>query len=178
MKRPTSVGDLQYGERYAQGMKYVCPCNLIYSIRYCNMDYLFRQSVENLNLKTFNVSYDVACQWSVNLEERIQRFDDNFVLFREGVNTRFLVPKFHLPAHIASCQTKFSFNWTPGVGRTDGESPERGWSAVNPLAPSTKEMGPAARRETLDCHFGDYNWAKITNIGMCLIYHYLRNAHL
>ncbi|KAG5223204.1 CxC2 domain-containing protein [Salix suchowensis] len=34
----------------------------------------------------------------------------------------FLVPKFHLPAHIMACQSSFSFNYTRGVGRTDGEA--------------------------------------------------------
>ncbi|KAH9477994.1 hypothetical protein JR316_0010227 [Psilocybe cubensis] len=62
------------------------------------------------------------------------------------------------------CQTSFSFNFTPGVGRTDGESPERGWSSANGIASSTKEMGPGSRNDTLDDHFGDYNWRKI--IGM------------
>lgn len=53
---------------------------------------------------------------------------------------------------------------TPGVGRTDGESPERGWAAMNPVASSTKEMGPGSRRDTLDDHFGDYNWRKVTSL--------------
>jgi hypothetical protein len=77
----------------------------------------------------------------------------------------YLVPKFHLPAHVAACRTRFSFNFTKGVGRTDGEAPERGWAEVNPLAASTKEMGPGSRRDTLDAHFGDYNWRKVVGMG-------------
>ncbi|KAH9479046.1 hypothetical protein JR316_0007621 [Psilocybe cubensis] len=76
----------------------------------------------------------------------------------------YLVPKFHLPAHIPKCQTSFLFNLTPRVGRTDGESPERGWSSANGVASSTKEMGPGSRSDTLDDHFGDYNWRKIIGI--------------
>lgn len=87
-------------------------------------------------------------------------------MLNEDVNTKFLVPKFHLPAHIKPCRTRFSFNYTPGVGRTDGEAPERGWAEVNPLAASTREMGPGARRDTLDSHFGDYNWRKTIGLGM------------
>ncbi|KAK0436074.1 uncharacterized protein EV420DRAFT_1652703 [Desarmillaria tabescens] len=47
------------------------------------------------------------------------------------------------------------------VGRTDGEAPEHGWAATNALAASTKEMGPGTHRDTLDDHFGDYNWRKV-----------------
>ncbi|KAF8147577.1 hypothetical protein B0H34DRAFT_680129 [Crassisporium funariophilum] len=46
-----------------------------------------------------------------------------------------------------------------------GEAPERGWSDANGVASSTKEMGPGSRRNTLDDHFGDRNWAKIAKFG-------------
>ncbi|KAJ7729133.1 hypothetical protein B0H14DRAFT_3518394 [Mycena olivaceomarginata] len=39
--------------------------------------------------------------------------------------------------------------------------PERGWANANPLASSTKEMGPGARRDALDDHFNDWNHKKI-----------------
>lgn len=81
----------------------------------------------------------------------------------------FLVPKYHLAAHIAECQTSFSFNFTRGVGRTDGEGIERGWANTNRLASSTKEMGPGSRRDTLDDHFGDWNWKKTVGLGTSLI---------
>ncbi|KAF9470197.1 hypothetical protein BDN70DRAFT_821646, partial [Pholiota conissans] len=80
-----------------------------------------------------------------------------------------LVPKFHLAAHIEKCQTEFSFNYVPGVGRTDGESPERGWSDINAIAMSTREMGPGSRRDTLDDHFGDRNWRKIATLSSTFV---------
>lgn len=91
--------------------------------------------------------------------------DHEFFMFNGKTHVRFLVPKFHLPAHIAACRTKFSFNYTAGVGRTDGEAPERGWNDINPLAGSTREMGPGSRRDTLDYHLGDSNWQKVITIG-------------
>jgi len=51
------------------------------------------------------------------------------------------------------------------VGRTDGKSPERGWVKLNVLAPSTWEMGPGRRRDTIDCNIGDENWKKFFGIG-------------
>jgi len=88
----------------------------------------------------------------------------------------FLVPKFHLPAHIASCQWAFSFNWTKGVGRTDGEEPERGWANINAAASSTKDMGPGHRRDTLDDYFGDWNWKKLVKLGVLPFMHDLWRA--
>ncbi|KAJ7075957.1 hypothetical protein B0H15DRAFT_791204 [Mycena belliarum] len=64
-----------------------------------------------------------------------------------------------------SCNINFSFLLTRYVGQTDGEAPERGWSYINPLATSTREMAPHLRREVLDMHFNDWNWKKILAMG-------------
>lgn len=77
----------------------------------------------------------------------------------------YLIPKFHLPAHIPSCHTKYSFYKTPYVGETNGEAPEWGWSQLNPLAVSLKVMGPGGYLDTLDDHIGNYNYRKMTLIG-------------
>lgn len=109
------------------------------------------------------VSYDIACQWSRNLSKRVQTYPTS-PLSNNEIDLTFLVPKFHLPAHVEKCQTNYSFNLVPGVGRTDGEAPERGWADINSVATSTKEMGPGSRRDTLDDLFGARNWLKITKI--------------
>ena len=88
------------------------------------------------------------------------------ILFTQlDIDMQFLIPKFHLPAHILKCRADYSFNLTPCVGRTDGEAPERGWSEANSMAASTREMGPGSRCNTLDDHFGDRNWGKIVKMG-------------
>jgi hypothetical protein len=96
----------------------------------------------------------------------MERFPPEFHIDNTKVSIVFLVPKFHLPAHRPACHSTFSFNFTPRVGRTDGEAPERGWSNTNALGLSTKEMGPGSRRDTLDDHFGDMNWKKICDLGL------------
>lgn len=116
------------------------------------------------------VSYDIVCQWSVHLWERMWCLPECIQIDREGKNFVFLIPKFHLPAHVERCQTRYSFNLTPGVGRTDGEAPERGWSFINPLSASTKEMGPASYQETIDDHFGDWNHKKVIGLGRLFIF--------
>ncbi|KAH9836221.1 uncharacterized protein C8Q71DRAFT_708478 [Rhodofomes roseus] len=149
MKRPCSVGDLQYGERYV------------------NMDYLYFSSLEHHSMPEIVTSYDIACQWSRNLSTRHDIYNAPFDCSHHRIN--FLIPKFHLPAHQSSCQYDYSFNNTPGVGRTDGEAVERGWAAVNPFATSTKEMGPGHRRDVLDDVFGAYNWGKVRQLAPTLL---------
>ncbi|KAJ7788327.1 hypothetical protein B0H14DRAFT_2398495, partial [Mycena olivaceomarginata] len=52
MKWPLAVGDLQLGERY---------CG------YINMDYMFFRSITGSPLLRFFISYDIACQWHINI---------------------------------------------------------------------------------------------------------------
>ncbi|KAF8170968.1 hypothetical protein BJ912DRAFT_860833 [Pholiota molesta] len=151
MKRPNGVAQLQKGERY------------------CNMDYIFYSTLKTTDVERFVISYDIACQWSIHLRARMARYSSDFFMFQEGRRITYLVPKFHLPAHVAKCRTQFSFNFTKNVGRTDGESPERGWVGPNALAPSTKEMGPGTCRDTLDVHFGDENHKKVIGLGDSLL---------
>ncbi|KAG1788040.1 uncharacterized protein HD556DRAFT_1434199 [Suillus plorans] len=151
-KRPCGVGDLQKGEKYV------------------NMDYLFFSTMQYTgDIAVLNISYDIACQWSTNLWQRMHRYPSTIHLRHHDNKTiTFLVPKFHLPAHIDICQITYSHNLLKGMGRTDGEAPERGWANINPVATSTREMGPGSRRDTLDDHFGDFNWKKVTNMGVSL----------
>ncbi|TFY73759.1 hypothetical protein EWM64_g10254 [Hericium alpestre] len=67
-----------------------------------------------------------------------------------GKSVQWAVPKFHLQAHGASCQTKFSLNNMSDVGRTH--------------ALSSREMGGASRHEMLNDVFGAVNWQKTIKI--------------
>ncbi|KAJ7130004.1 hypothetical protein C8R43DRAFT_896294, partial [Mycena crocata] len=160
MKRPLAVGDLQLGERYI------------------NMDYMFFMSIAGTELMRFFVSYDIACQWHINIGVRMAEYaNDTISIDGKGKFMTFLVPKFHLPAHIEACNLNYSFNLTRFVGQTDGEAPERGWSDTNALARSTKESGPGFRRDTLNSHFNDWNHKKIIGLGTCyFLRRKMRNA--
>lgn len=110
-----------------------------------------------------SVSYDISCLWSKYLVWRAQNiYPPNMIPF---LSFFYLVPKFHISAHVPICQITYSHNYTPGVGRADGEAPERGWREANAVASSTKQMGPGSRTDALDDHFGDYNWRKISGLG-------------
>ncbi|KAJ6613229.1 hypothetical protein B0H10DRAFT_1951632 [Mycena sp. CBHHK59/15] len=123
--------------------------------RYINMDYMFFRSVTGSELLHYFVSYDITCQWHINIWNRMSKYREDIQMIGGQWYITFLVPKFHLPAHIESCNLHFSFNLTRDVGQTDGEAPERG----------TKEMGPGSRHDTLDDHFNDWNHKKIIAFG-------------
>ena len=72
-----------------------------------------------------------------------------------SISLQFIVPKFHLPAHIPKCHSPFSFNYTSGVGQTNGEGMEQNWLALNGVAPSVSMMGPGRQWDTLD-NISDY----------------------
>ncbi|KIJ11640.1 hypothetical protein PAXINDRAFT_164080 [Paxillus involutus ATCC 200175] len=165
LKRPSGTGGLQVGKKYI------------------NMDWMFFSTVKNTNVKVLKVSYDIACQWHKGLWGQMEMLPEYLQLDHKGLDITFLVPKFHLPAHITPCQSLFSFNWSPGMGCTDGEALERGWANINPMASSTKEMGPGHHHDTLDNHFSDWNWKKVISLGpwvLCKIQEAIpeRNEHI
>ncbi|KAF9472815.1 hypothetical protein BDN70DRAFT_818108 [Pholiota conissans] len=143
---PNGIGNLQKGERYA------------------NMDYIFASAVCSSTVSSIDVSYDIACQWFKHLFDRIQGLPSELRL-DPSIETRPLIPKFHEPAHDEKNHEQFSFNFAVGVGKSDGEVPERVWAGHNGLGGSTKTQGPGSRQDVLDDHFGFWNWQKYCNMG-------------
>ncbi|KAG1809071.1 uncharacterized protein BJ212DRAFT_1448831 [Suillus subaureus] len=138
MQLANGVRDLQKGEKYL------------------NMDYIVFSTLSCFSsIPSINFSCNIALLTTLPLQPHpssIQQY-------------RFFVPKFHLAAHIAASQAVFLFNWSPHVGRTDREAPERGWADINHVAASMKEMAPGMCQDVLDDHFGDWNWKKVTGLG-------------
>ncbi|KAJ7690749.1 hypothetical protein B0H17DRAFT_1159968 [Mycena rosella] len=135
------MGDLQKGERYA------------------NMDYIFLSSILGLSLMLLTVSYDIACQWQINLRSRMEKMPNKLKIDDE-LEIQFGLPVWHAAAHEINCQAKNSLNYLEGVGRTDGEGIERTWSDFNPLGWATKEMGNGPRHDALEDKIDHHNWEK------------------
>ncbi|KAK7048776.1 CxC2 domain-containing protein [Favolaschia claudopus] len=150
MFRPLGTGDLQKGEKYS------------------NMDFLWFSSLLGITLLTIVASYDIACQWCRNFWKRAKEMPDDLQL-PDWVQVIFKVPKFHLPPHVKKCHGPFSFNFTKGVGRTDGEGVERNWSWLNLAARSISVMGPGAREDTIDDLCAFFNWKKTVDLGNSLL---------
>ncbi|KAK0491685.1 hypothetical protein IW261DRAFT_1556825 [Armillaria novae-zelandiae] len=114
--------------------------------RYLNMDYFILSTLSDDMPPELVISYNIACQWHKNFFAQISQYPRSLCPTQLEWDILYLVPKFHLPAHVLKCHDNFSFNFSARVGHTDA---------------STKEMGPGACRDTLDDHFGDHNWRKI-----------------
>jgi hypothetical protein len=129
------------------------------------MDYLFFSSIAGTRLCKIIGSYDIACQWGRHLQDRLETSIPRHLHPPPDTEFEVFVPKFHLPAHKPQCHGPYSFNYAPGVGRTDGEGIERNWSVLNKLAPSLSMMGPGGRWDTMDDVCNYWNWLKTVNLG-------------
>ncbi|KAJ7230743.1 hypothetical protein GGX14DRAFT_554223 [Mycena pura] len=141
---PNGVGDLQVGERYA------------------NMDYIVASLLRWIDARLRKIlSYDIICQWSKFLKERLKNLLPlvacNILLHL----FRFMIPKMHIKAHKSLCMLLFSLDYVAGSGQTDAEGIERAWSAIGRAAASTRRCGPGARHNQLDDHWGHWNWTKL-----------------
>lgn len=135
------------------------------------MDYVYLSSIAGVALLLILASYDIACQFFPGLPRRIHQLPARLQPSVPLKNIVPKVPKAHIYTHNEKCHGPFSFNWTKGAGRTDGEGIERLWSMLNKAALSVREMTPAARRETVDDLCGFINWCKVINYGkFCLMY--------
>jgi hypothetical protein len=141
--------------------------------RYVNMDYLFFSSIAGTCLDKIIGSYDIACQWGRHLRDRLESTIPRHLHPPPHTEFEVFVPKFHLPAHKPQCHAPYSFNYAPGVGRTDGEGIERNWSVLNKVAPSLSMMGPGGRWDTMDDICNYWNWLKTIKLGkfQCGVYY-------
>ncbi|KAG9308757.1 hypothetical protein JVU11DRAFT_11545 [Chiua virens] len=81
--------------------------------RYLNMDYIVFSAVSHFGLRMYNFSYDIACQWHKKLWNCMSDLPEHLQLNHTDK---------------VACQTRFSFNFSRWVGRTDGEAPEHDWA--------------------------------------------------
>jgi hypothetical protein len=129
------------------------------------MDYLFLASIVKTILQFIILSYDITCQWGINVFARMNAptMPESLHLPTLTILRKF-VPKFHLPPHKVKCHTLFSFNFALGVGQTDGKGVKQNWSVLNGIASSLLMMGPSGCWDTLDnfCNFS--NWRKTISL--------------
>lgn len=111
------------------------------------------------------ITYDVVCEWSKNYRKRQLEFPPE-MQFPDTVKVEVAVPTWHINGHGEKCRNSFNLGYMEGVGRTVGEDIETIWAGTNPLAPSIREMGPAARHDTLNDHWNGWNFRKIVGFRM------------
>ncbi len=164
---PNAMVSLQKGERRVL-LDVLSDIFSNLSVRYANMDYVFASAIKATELALVAISYDIVCQWFINIFDRIFHWPKD-LRPRPGLNLRPLIPKFHEPAHLDKGHEQYSFNLAEGIGLSDGECPERVWGSHNALAGPTRAMGPGTRDDVLDDNFSHWNWMKYQSMGR----HYL-----
>src|ERR1700761_1863160 len=130
------------------------------------MDYIIASLLRWIDARLRKIlSYDIMCQWSKFLKERLKKLPPlvacNILLHL----FRFVIPKMHIKAHKSLCMLLFSLDYVAGSGQTDAEGIERAWSAIGRAAGSTRRCGPGARHDQLDDHWGHWNWMKLVGSG-------------
>ena len=110
------------------------------------------------------ITYDIICQWSKNFRKRMQNYPENMRI-PETTQVDVAIPGWHINGHGDACRDNFNLNYMEGAGRTVGEDIETTWAGTNQLAPSIREMGPAARHDTLNDQWNGWNFRKI--VGFC-----------
>ena len=121
--------------------------------------------VVGITLLRLIFTYDVICRWSKNFRLRMNDFPEEMRI-PDTTQVDVAIPSWHINGHGKACQENFNLSYMEGVGRTVGEDIETMWAGTNPLAPSVREMGPAARHDTLNDHWIGWNFRKIVGFRM------------
>ena len=125
-----------------------------------------------LGLKRHCSGYDINCQYRKKFRERILKLQHDFPHLSSIQLSRMpwtipAIGKFHAPAHTVTCRCKYSYNYLPGVGMTDGEAAERIWAVLNNLAARTKEMSSGHRHDVINDFHSDMNVRRVHGLREC-----------
>jgi hypothetical protein len=130
------------------------------------MDWIFASILLHIDPRLRKIiSYDIVCQWWINLRSRLKHLPPPMRLVLVMALLRFVIPKMQIKGHLPKCQTTYSLNLVPGSGQTCGEGIECPWVHIGGVGSSTREMGPGSREDTLNGHWGSWNWQKIVGLG-------------
>ncbi|KAJ3569745.1 hypothetical protein NP233_g4852 [Leucocoprinus birnbaumii] len=147
---PQGIVDLEKGEAYAR------------------TDYALAHALsltEGPRYQYIMLSYDIWCQYSVNLQSRFANNEKLAPYAPLIPNIRGAIPKMHISGHGVGCQINESFLYKPYSAMTCGEGIESAWAEQNFAAGSTKEQNAGHRHDTLDDYNGYWNWTKVHQLG-------------
>lgn len=131
------------------------------------MDYVFWASLLGEDLADVFVTYDIGCQWRINLlgkrygdvPEELQYKEDDMPTIHVSL------PVFHSACHDEKCGSAESCRHKMWAAMTDGEGVERIWARFNELASATKEMHQDVRHDALEDAIDHHNWSKNLVLG-------------
>ena len=88
------------------------------------MDYIFARAARLYTLLLLLISYDICCQWFVNVFHRMSDHWPDELKVPQGTLLTPAIPKLHEPMHLTANHQMYSLNYIPGVGMSDMECPE------------------------------------------------------
>ncbi|KAF9005817.1 hypothetical protein BDZ89DRAFT_1145029 [Hymenopellis radicata] len=144
------LGDLQKGERYK------------------NTDFVLYTVLSRMGVKEAGVTYDIACQYKKHFFERIEALPAELRSL-DVPDITWGLPVWHGNVHDPYCETSESLKYKVGMGKTDGEGPERVWSILNPMSYMTKEEHPGARHDDIEDKVNLHNFLKNVRSGYSLL---------
>ncbi|KAJ7682337.1 hypothetical protein DFH06DRAFT_1314555 [Mycena polygramma] len=131
-------------------------------------DYALMQSLAEATPQRFIlVTYDIWCQYVVNLETRITNWFPSMLPILEKIHGA--IPKMHILNHIELCQILWNLSWMLYSAFTVGEMIETGWAEHNLTAGSTKEQNDGNRHDSIDDTSGNWNWDKTVRLATTLL---------
>ncbi|KAI0027335.1 hypothetical protein K488DRAFT_61904 [Vararia minispora EC-137] len=109
-------------------------------------------------------TYDMACITTVHLAHRFQENYPEFAALIEKI--RWGIPVVHIINHKERCQYQYSTSYQASFARHHGETAEQAWAEMNQIGPIIRQMNSGCRQDTLNNHYGNWNWKKTIKIGM------------
>ncbi|KAJ6601680.1 hypothetical protein B0H10DRAFT_1958314 [Mycena sp. CBHHK59/15] len=110
-------------------------------------------------------TYDIWCQYSIKLLERVKKWFPSMESIVEMILGA--IPKMHIHNHKERCLLEWNLNWLMYVGLTIREMIETGWVEQNLMAGNTKEQNHGNRHDSIDDTSGHWNWQKLISL-MCM----------
>ena len=141
---PNSIADLFRGEQQK------------------NVDWILLQALNHTNMDPRQgamLIYDIACQYSVHLHERIGHLLPPDLVLDHAIGL------FHVHGHKEECFFRYATSFIPGTGVTVGEILEMLWSSLNHITPTVRTATLAHRAEVIDDHATDSNHRKMIHMG-------------
>ena len=129
------------------------------------MDYsIFKALSFNMEgIEAALISYDVMCQWSIHMLDRVTSSDH--LKLPNNLDLRLAIGLFHIHGHQDTCLARYSPSFIKGSRQIDGETIEMLWAPLNEITRSTRGMSTSHCQEVIDKHMNDSNWKKLIDLG-------------
>ena len=169
---PSGVINLHHGERRVVQLSDRA-VELTSGHRYLYVDFAVVSAIQRYRrLRVLYMSYDIMCQWLINLRTRLEKeFPDTKLPHLKSIQSAQLpkivggVGNYHLPMHVAPCRPFFSWHNLPGAGMLVGEEPEGNWGILDDYTAISKQQSAGHREDYTTDVFTARNVQRVHQMG-------------